>query len=499
MPHRAKAALAVAGHELSELADNLPNPAWIAYADGSIFWYNRAWYDYTGRSPEEMIGWGWSSVHHPEDLVRVAAEWVGALSGGATVELTCPLRRHDGTYRPFLTRVVPIRDETGGIVRWFGTNVDISAQVDTAERLQIVEADWRNLFDQMREAFVVLEFEFNAAGKPVDAVIVKANRQWQAHTGIPNDQAIGSRVVAGSTVDAVFRLAIYAKVVATGESRTFEAYFEEFARTLEISAYRHSPTQCALLFTDISARKAAEQQARQAQSSLLRVSRLSAMGAMAATLAHELTQPIGAASNYLAAAAEHLKRDEEVDQRLLQSLFDRAIASCQRAGQIIHGMRDFTASGTVTKRPEPVRELIEAAIEEFESGAKHPPIAIRVSCPVDLPPLPSDRTQIQQVLVNLYANAAQALAGSAHKIITVSAEAGRDRLTIRVEDNGPGFTDRSPDQLFEPFWSTTDIGLGLGLPLCRTIVEAHGGTIRAEPASIGGAAFVIELPLPMPD
>ncbi|MEO7378688.1 MAG: PAS domain-containing sensor histidine kinase [Sphingomicrobium sp.] len=495
MPQRAKAALAVAGHELSALADNLPNPAWIAYPDGAIFWYNRAWYDYTGRSPEEMLGWGWTSVHHPDELVRVTAEWVGALASGAMVEMTYKLRRHDGEFRPFLSRVVPIRGASGEIIRWFGTNVDIGAQVDTEERLRVVEDDWRNLFDEMREAFVVLEFEFNAAGKPVDAVVVKANLQFEAHTGIPNDQAIGTHIVTGSSVDSVLRLGLYAAVVATGISRTFEAYIQELGRTLEMSAYRHSPTQCAILFTDISARKTAEREARQAQERLLRVSRLSAMGAMASTLAHELNQPIGAASNFIAAANEHLQRAPDTDQALLRSLFDQAIASCQRAGQIIRSMRDFTATGQVAGKPEPPCELIAASIAEFEGGAAHREISFSLSCPADLPPILCDRTQIQQVLVNLYTNAAQAVAGSAPQMITVSAAAGTSEVTIRIEDNGPGFTNRPPEQLFEPFWSTTDVGLGLGLPLCRTIVEAHGGTIRAESAPAGGGCFVIKLPI----
>jgi len=493
--HPVQAELPVAGLELQALAENLPNPAWIAHADGSIFWYNRAWYDYTGRSPEEMLGWGWSAVHHPEELERVTAEWLSAIATGSTVELTFPLRRHDGVFHPFLTRVVPIHDSSGQIVRWFGTNVDISAQVEIEQRLRQAEADWRGLFDEMQEGIVLGDLVFDEEGRPVDGIITRANAEFERVTGIPADQAVGLSATAITGLAAPQMLEAYARVIATGVSERFELHVETLGRWFEIRAYRHSDNQIAALYLDVTARKEAEREAREAQDGLLRVSRLSAMGAMASTLSHELNQPIGAASNFLAAANEHLKRAETVDRTLLGGLFDNAIASCQRAGQIIRSMRDFTASGTVTAKPESVRSLLKASIDERLAMVSAQKIEFLLECPPGLPAVACDRTQILQVLLNLYANGAQAMADVARKRIIVSASSTDASVVLRIEDNGPGFDDRTPEQLFEPFWSTTDVGLGLGLPLCRTIVEAHGGTIRAEPGRRGGAAFVVELPV----
>lgn len=495
MPQRAQDALAVAGHELSALADNLPNPAWIAYPDGAIFWYNRAWYDYTGRSPDEMLGWGWASVHHPDELERVTAEWIETLASGSTFEMTFPLRRHDGVYRLFLTRVVPITETSGQIVRWFGTNVDITAQVAAEERLRRAEADWRGLFDEMQEGFIIGELVFDKQGVAIDGIIVRANARMEALTGIPHGEAVGrsARDVAGR--DAYFFTEILTRVVATGVPATFELQAEQLQRSFEVRAYRHSQTQFAMLFLDVTARKLAEQEARRAQGNLLRVSRLSAMGAMASTLSHELNQPIGAASNFIAAANEHVKRAEDIDPALLRRLFESAIGSCQRAGQIIRSMRDFTASGTVAKKPEHLRELINASIEEFRGLASNAPIAFKIDCPATMPLVPCDRIQIVQVLLNLYGNGARAMADLPNKRIKLAARADDSRVTLSVADNGHGLKDRTPELLFEPFWSTTDVGLGLGLPLCRTIVEAHAGTIRAEPGPGGGAVFVIQLPL----
>jgi PAS domain S-box-containing protein len=131
---RTEEALRVRGEEFYALADNIPMLCWMAYADGHIFWYNRRWYEYTGTSAEDQEGWGWESVHDPQILPRVVARWRQSLATGEPFEMTFPLKGADGTFRPFLTRIIPIRDDSGKIVRWFGTNVDISDQVE-AERL----------------------------------------------------------------------------------------------------------------------------------------------------------------------------------------------------------------------------------------------------------------------------------------------------------------------------------------------------------------------------
>ncbi len=122
----AEQTLRLRGEEFYALADNIPALCWMAYADGHIFWYNRRWYEYTGASPESQEGWGWESVHDPELLPGIVERWRRSIATGELFEMTFPLRGADGAFRPFLTRVVPIRDEQGATVRWFGTNVDIS-------------------------------------------------------------------------------------------------------------------------------------------------------------------------------------------------------------------------------------------------------------------------------------------------------------------------------------------------------------------------------------
>ena len=117
------------------LAENLPQLAWMADASGWIFWYNRRWYEYTGATPAEMEGWGWQSVHDPAVLPVVLKQWKAAIAAGEPVEMVFPLKGADGVFRPFLTRVQPLRDQQGYITRWFGTNTDISEQHRIADNL----------------------------------------------------------------------------------------------------------------------------------------------------------------------------------------------------------------------------------------------------------------------------------------------------------------------------------------------------------------------------
>lgn len=146
---RAEAALRRSEQEFRALGENLPNLCWMANADGWIYWYNRRWYDYTGTTPADMEGWGWQSVHDPAVLPAVMERWTGSIQAGVPFEMTFPLRGANGVFRPFLTRVAPVRDADATITHWFGTNVDISEQQRTEAALRAGEDALRRLNDQL--------------------------------------------------------------------------------------------------------------------------------------------------------------------------------------------------------------------------------------------------------------------------------------------------------------------------------------------------------------
>jgi PAS domain S-box-containing protein len=158
------------------LAENLPVLCWIAAGDGYICWYNRRWHDYCGTTPDAMLGWGWQSVHDQDQLPLVLEGWSSAIATGEPFEMTFPLRGADGLFRRFLTRVVPLRDGTGKVVRWFGTNTDVESQMRTEAALEVSEAKLGVLTDAMPQM---------VWSTLPDGYHDYYNAQWYAFTGVP--------------------------------------------------------------------------------------------------------------------------------------------------------------------------------------------------------------------------------------------------------------------------------------------------------------------------
>ena len=234
------------------LADNIPTLCWIANGDGYIFWYNRRWHEYCGSTPEQMEGWGWQSVHDPAKLDAVMAEWTHSIATGEPFEMTFPLRGADGVFRPFLTRIQPVRDASGDVARWFGVNTDVSAQYRVEDRLNVVQGRGQSVLASMNEGFVLLDRDFhvldiNAEGLRLD----QRNREelvgrshWEAWPG-SEGQSQGE---------------LYKRVARTGIPETQEVEYEwhhgELA-WIEVRAFPH-PEGVAVFFRDVGDRKRAE-------------------------------------------------------------------------------------------------------------------------------------------------------------------------------------------------------------------------------------------------
>ena len=154
---QAEDALRASEDQFRTLANAIPQLCWMANADGWIFWYNQRWYDYTGATPEQMEGWGWQSVHDPEALPKVLERWKASIATGEPFDMVFPLRGADGVFRPFLTRIMPVRDADGKVARWFGTNTDISEQRKTEEALAASESRFRALLDSTSQGVVAVD------------------------------------------------------------------------------------------------------------------------------------------------------------------------------------------------------------------------------------------------------------------------------------------------------------------------------------------------------
>jgi two-component system sensor kinase FixL len=240
---------------------------------------------------------------------------------------------------------------------------------------------------------------------------------------------------------------------------------------------------------DLTERESTERRLQDLQSELVHVSRLTAMGEMASALAHELNQPLSAIANYMKGAERYLASDRP-DRDKLQHALSSANAQALRAGEIIRRLRDFVAKGEADRGIEKLGVLIEEAGALAMIGAKERSVRLKFNVDRRLKYVLADKVQIQQVLLNLMRNAVDAMEGCAKRDLTVSAlPVEGDMVEVRVADTGPGIAPEIADRLFQPFMSTKAQGMGVGLSISRTIIEAHGGRIWVEPNPGGGCVF----------
>jgi two-component system sensor kinase FixL len=246
---------------------------------------------------------------------------------------------------------------------------------------------------------------------------------------------------------------------------------------------------------DLSERQQTEARLQELQSELVHISRFTAMGEMASTLAHELNQPLSAIANYLKGSRRLLETNTDERSAKLRDAMDKAGDQALRAGDIIRRLREFVSRGESERRVESVSKLTEEASALALVGAKELGIRVifRLDPAADL--VLADRVQIQQVLLNLMRNAVEAMEGSGRRELQVrSAPFAQDTIVIEVSDTGSGISEEIAARLFQPFVTTKQQGMGVGLSISRTIVEAHGGEIWVEPNPGGGTIFRLTLP-----
>ena len=483
--------LAESEERFRTLAENIPQLAWMADDTGSIFWYNRRWYEYTGTTLEEMQGWGWQTVHHPDHVARVVRKIRHCFATGETWEDTFPLRARTGEYRWFLSRATPIRDAAGNIARWLGTNTDITEQQAAEEALRASESRLRKLADAMPQVVWMagpdgrLDY-INERITELSGVRRLDDGTWSwADVLVPDDrdatiEAWATAVRNGTPYEIAHRLI-----------RTDGTVHWYLSRGVPVRDDDNRIVRWFGTTTDIESQKRAEEAVREADRHKTD---------FLAWLSHELRNPIGIIHTSLAlidragVASEHAQRALPVIQRqvtqvdrLLQDLLDIARIS---KGKILLRRESIELNEIVRTAGEDHRQMFEHEGIEFDVKVANEPLRGCV-----------DRTRIAQAVGNLLQNAAKFTPTGGHVVLSLDA-AENNTAIIEVRDNGAGLDPDMLAKVFEPLVQDVRTihrsrgGLGLGLALVKELADLHGGTVSASSgAPGGGAVFTIRLPL----
>lgn len=241
---------------------------------------------------------------------------------------------------------------------------------------------------------------------------------------------------------------------------------------------------------DLTESQRAERRLQDLQAELAQTSRVTAMGTLATTLAHEINQPLTAIANYLEAARDMVDAGDGDNVPLLREALAESAAQAQRAGEIIRSLREFIKRGEAERKAEALTVLLNEAAALALIGSVGRGVELELAIGQDVDQVMVNRIQVQQVITNLVRNAVEVLAKLPVRILRIKAARRDDgKIQVSVEDNGPGLPDSIAQRLFTPFSTTRAAGMGLGLSICQTIVEAHGGRIWTDRSDLGGAAF----------
>ena len=433
----------------------------------------------------------------PEDRERVENAINHVTERGGRFDVSFRLANASGLGRWIRARAGLIRDEAGAARHLSGIFLDIDEEKQVEEALRTRETHLRSILQTIPDAMIVIDghgiiqlfssaaerlfgwSEHEAIGQNVSIMMPEPDRSRHDSyiaryrtTGDPHIIGIG-RIVTGKRRDGT----TFPMHLSIGEMQSGgEPYFTGFVRDLT----EHQQTQARL---------------QELQSELVHVSRLTAMGEMASALAHELNQPLAAISNYMKGSQRLLAGSTDPNAPKIESALDRAAEQALRAGQIIRRLRDFVSRGESEKRVESLSKLIEEAGALGLAGAREQNVQLRFNLDPDADLVLADRVQIQQVLVNLFRNALEAMAQSPRReLVVANSRVADDMIEVEVSDTGSGFQGDVASNLFQTFFTTKETGMGVGLSISRSIIEAHGGRMWAESNATGGATFRFTLP-----
>ncbi len=473
------------------VANAAPVMIWMSGTDKLCNFFNKGWLDFTGRSLEQELGNGRAEGVHAEDRHRCLAVYERAFDAREPFTMEYRLRRNDGEYRWVLDSGTPRFASDGAFLGYIGSCFDITER-------KLAEEKFRLVLDAAPNAMIMVD----SAG-----VINFANAPTATVFGYSLGELIGQPIeilIPGRFRD---RHAGYRKGFHSEPStRAMGAGRDLFGRRKDGSEF---PVEVGLnpihtsegLFVlasviDITARKQAELEYQVQNMELARVGRVAVMGELAASLAHEVNNPIGAiVAN--ASAGQRLLAAGKMETEELTELLSDIVADGRRAGEVIQGVRNMVRKGEPRRSLIPIEDTIDQLLRIVHADAIRREAKVTAKVDPGAGQVWGDPVQFLQVLLNLALNSLEAMSAMPPDARRLFIRAGRDGngdILVSVRDSGPGFPGETAEQLFEPFFSTKSEGTGMGLAISRSIVEAHGGTLSGENCDGGGACFTVRLP-----
>ncbi len=513
---RAEEALRQSEQNFHTMADAIPHLAWIARADGWIYWYNRRWYDYTGTTPEQMEGWGWQRVHDPVALPNVLDIWQTSIATGKGFEMILPLRGSDGLFRSFLTRGVPLKDTQGHVLQWFGTNTDISEQKKAEEEIRQLNATLEKRVQQ-RTA------ELNEAQR----IAHFGNWYFEVETNVVTWSEELYRIYG---LNPALPPPPYPEHQQLFTPESWQQLTTSFAHTLESG----TPYELTLemvrpdgnpgwmlvrgervndatgncvgmrgVSLDITERKLADARIQQLNEDLedrvlQRTAQLEAankeLEAFAYSVSHDLRAPLRGVNGYVSMLQEDCAMLLDAEGK---RLLDVVSSEAKRMGRLIDDLLTFSRLGR-QKMGRTTINMTSLVRGEFESLTRAEPTSAPRFELETLPEIGGDLPMLRQVFANLLGNAIKFSRPRPSPLIEVGSSYINDEITFHVRDNGVGFDEKYLHKLFGVFQrlhSEEEFeGTGVGLALVQSIIHRHGGKVWAESKPNEGATFYFTLP-----
>jgi PAS domain S-box-containing protein len=493
---RVEEKLRASENNFRQIVDSIPGFVCVIDPAGKMELANRPLMDYFGMTVEELNSWGTNGAVHPVDLPRVVVEFTHSMATGTPYDSELRYRRSDGVYRWFQVRILPVRDTEGRITRWYGLITDIE--------------DRRRAEDKLRrsEAFLTQGQRLSRTGtfswRPDTNDIIWSEETYRIHEiapGTPVSADLARIGVHPDDIPSVWEAA--ARGLETGGDYEHSHRLlmpDGRIKFLHVTAHAtrdlEGRSEYIGAIQDITQRRLSDDALSKARSELANVARISTLGVLTASIAHEVNQPLSGIVTNANTCLRMLAADPpNVDGA--RETARRTIRDGNRMSEVITRLRALFSKKETTPEPmnlnEAAREVIALSLADLQKNR----IILRPELADDLPLVAGDRVQIQQVILNLLRNGSDAMSTVEDRprqlLIRTERDDG-DRVRLTVQDAGVGFDPQSVDRLFDAFYTTKGDGMGIGLSVSRSIIESHHGRLWATANDGPGAAFSFSIP-----